>query len=168
MGPPPSSRTASPCDRHSRAWHVMLGDQPVGPFALDQIEIMVRTEQVGYTTLMWKEGMGSWQPAAAIPQARDLIERLAPARVPSSHATVPPPPQGTWQGRNPAQFPPSSAPVAGPSSRRGRQAASTVGALPQPRDGERPKFLSLPGRRSPRRGNAKANSPLGDQSPRPP
>ncbi len=90
-GPPPLQQ-----------YHVIVQGQQQGPFGPDQLRAMAQSGQLSPDSMVWTEGMPSWQPLKSLP---DLAAILPAAQTP------PPLPGGG--GQTPAVTPPQPQPAAG-------------------------------------------------------
>jgi hypothetical protein len=68
------------------AWHLSVAGQNYGPFQMPALQGMLVSGQFNAATLVWREGMVTWVPAASLPELALLFSPL-----PS--AAMPPPPQ---------------------------------------------------------------------------
>jgi membrane protease subunit (stomatin/prohibitin family) len=72
-GPPPLPGQA--------LYHVDVGGQPGGPYAVAQLQQLVAEGQLTATTLVWTNGMAAWTQAAAVPELASLF--AAPPPIPT-------------------------------------------------------------------------------------
>ena len=61
-------------------WYYVVGDKRLGPISLDEIQRLVRAEDIGAATPVWTKGFDGWQ-------SLDSVESLSPLL-----AEIPPPP----------------------------------------------------------------------------
>jgi hypothetical protein len=54
-------------------WHVAINEVPVGPMRLDEVSRKIATGAVGPDSLVWREGLDDWQPAAQVPEIAALL-----------------------------------------------------------------------------------------------
>jgi TM2 domain-containing membrane protein YozV len=73
------------------SYHIVINGQQQGPFDPEQL----RSRGVRPETLVWKEGMGDWQRADAVPELRHLFAS------PASTAPPGPPPTAQPYGGHP-------------------------------------------------------------------
>jgi membrane protease subunit (stomatin/prohibitin family) len=59
-------------------YHVALGGQPAGPFPLDQLRAKAQAGELTRATLVWTEGMASWQAAGEVPGVAALFGAAPP------------------------------------------------------------------------------------------
>ncbi|MDL2231685.1 GYF domain-containing protein [Porphyromonadaceae bacterium OttesenSCG-928-L07] len=78
---PPAGATAQ--------YHASINGQQSGPYTLDQLKQMVVNGQFTSTTLVWKNGMGNWEPASNVQEMAALFGSVPP---PMPSAPTPPPP----------------------------------------------------------------------------
>ncbi len=71
-------------------YHVDMGGQAGGPYAMDQLRAGVASGQVTASTLVWATGMASWAAAGTVPELESLF--MAPPPMPPSDDGTPPPP----------------------------------------------------------------------------
>ncbi len=60
------------------AFHVAMNGQTVGPYNVGQFSQMLASGQVNAETMVWKEGMASWQPAGTVPELMSLFGGMPP------------------------------------------------------------------------------------------
>lgn len=58
--------TTPPVD--TPVWYCMMGTQKLGPLTMQTVLTMIQNRSIESSTLLWREGMASWQPAAGIPE----------------------------------------------------------------------------------------------------
>ena len=80
--PPPPAALAS--------WYFSVNGSQSGPYTPEQLRGMVAGGQLTPATYVWKAGMGSWAPAADVPEVNGLFPPPPPP--PPPPAPVPPPP----------------------------------------------------------------------------
>lgn len=93
---------AQPTPPPLQQYHVVVQGQQQGPFGPDQLRAMAQNGQISADSMVWTEGMSSWQPLKSLP---DLAAILPAAQTP------PPLPGGG--GQTPAVTPPQPQPGAG-------------------------------------------------------
>jgi hypothetical protein len=54
-------------------WHVAISDIPVGPMRLEEVSRKITTGAVGAQSLVWREGLDDWMPAAQVPEIAALL-----------------------------------------------------------------------------------------------
>ncbi len=54
----------------SLVWFVARGDSHQGPMSHADVQRMINTGELGPSSLVWKQGMANWQPAAQVPDFR--------------------------------------------------------------------------------------------------
>lgn len=54
-------------------WHVAISDIPVGPMRLEEVSRKIATGAVGAQSLVWREGLDDWMPAAQVPEIAALL-----------------------------------------------------------------------------------------------
>ncbi|MCA9291696.1 MAG: SPFH domain-containing protein [Phycisphaerales bacterium] len=59
-------------------YHLAVGGQAAGPFALDEIRTRIQRREVTKETLAWKTGMAAWVPAGEVPDLRPLFDAVPP------------------------------------------------------------------------------------------
>lgn len=62
--PPPGG----PASTDARCWFYGAGQQPEGPVTASDLRAMIHQGTLGPDSLVWREGMPSWQPAAILPE----------------------------------------------------------------------------------------------------
>lgn len=50
-------------------WYYVVGAERKGPFTRDQIDALIQAGAVGRATLVWSQGMATWQPLGETPLA---------------------------------------------------------------------------------------------------
>lgn len=61
-------------------WHYTGEDrQPLGPLSTDELKQRLRTGEIGFDTLVWREGMLVWRPLGELAEPLRLHEIVAPA-----------------------------------------------------------------------------------------
>jgi len=94
-------------------WFHAEGSRQVGPVSAEDMGELFRGHRIGLDTLVWREGLPTWQPL------RTVVDELGLTAVPAAGPVVVPPlPPGL-----PPAPPPSSAPYAGPGTALPMQAA---------------------------------------------
>jgi membrane protease subunit (stomatin/prohibitin family) len=73
-GPPPLPGDA--------AWHYALGGQSIGPASTSQVAAAIAAGQITAATLVWTNGLASWQPAGQVPELATLFRPAAPPPLP--------------------------------------------------------------------------------------
>ncbi|GMV83913.1 MAG: hypothetical protein AMXMBFR7_50970 [Planctomycetota bacterium] len=71
----------------SADWYYSTGGAQRGPITLDELKALIRVQTISRETLVWKEGMVSWEPAG---QLLDLF--TPPPPLPAAQPTRPAPP----------------------------------------------------------------------------
>ncbi len=66
------------------AFHVAIGGQQQGPFALDRLQAMAAAGTLTPASLVWTQGMAAWQPASERPELAALFAAMPPP-LPSSN-----------------------------------------------------------------------------------
>ena len=56
-----------------------VNGQQFGPYSVQQLQSMIPTGQFTAQTMVWKQGMSSWLPAAQVPELSYLFAQAAPA-----------------------------------------------------------------------------------------
>lgn len=74
MPPPMPSQPGTPPPLPQLNMFVALNGQPAGPFNQMQIHQMMTAGQINAQTLVWKEGMPDWAPAARVPELQALVQ----------------------------------------------------------------------------------------------
>ena len=62
-------------------WHVAIDDEDVGPLSLDDIASHIAAGRVDRESLVWRAGMGDWDPADEVPEIRALFDRVPLPRI---------------------------------------------------------------------------------------
>ncbi|HSN92624.1 MAG TPA: GYF domain-containing protein, partial [Anaeromyxobacteraceae bacterium] len=99
---------ASPSGAAASDWYVAIGEAQVGPLPLAEVKRKWETGEVGPDSLVWKPGMGDWEPLSAVsdlaaalaPVPRAQKARPEPAREPApARAAAPaaPPEEPSWK-----------------------------------------------------------------------
>jgi len=52
----------------SPIWFYLVDNQPQGPLAFRDIDALVRTNDLSFESLVWKEGMSDWEQLGKIPE----------------------------------------------------------------------------------------------------
>ncbi|MGB7159400.1 MAG: DUF4339 domain-containing protein, partial [Tepidisphaeraceae bacterium] len=65
-------------------WHYSDGKQPAGPVAQEVLRQWLASGALQPGTLVWREGLAAWMPAASVPE-------LATSPAGSTGASLPPP-----------------------------------------------------------------------------
>lgn len=65
------------------AYNVAVNGQPTGPFDLTTLQQMATAGQFNGSSLVWKAGMSSWEPADSIDELKDVLANVMPP-IPSS------------------------------------------------------------------------------------
>lgn len=61
-------------------WHYTGEDrQPLGPLSTDELKQRLRAGEIGFDTLVWREGMLGWRPLGELAEPLRLHEIVAPA-----------------------------------------------------------------------------------------
>jgi hypothetical protein len=68
--PAPAQFSAAAPAETSLAWFVARGDSHQGPMSHADVQRMINTGELGTSSLVWKQGMANWQPAAQVPDFR--------------------------------------------------------------------------------------------------
>ncbi|MDR2194528.1 MAG: DUF4339 domain-containing protein [Treponema sp.] len=68
---------ASGVQQATPRYHVAIGDQPAGPFDMNELLHIVQTEQLSKQTLVWKEGMQQWEAAGNIQELASLFQTVS-------------------------------------------------------------------------------------------
>ncbi len=66
---PAQTWPAAPAET-TRVWFVARGDSHQGPMSHADVERMINAGELGPSSLVWKQGMANWQPAAQVPDFR--------------------------------------------------------------------------------------------------
>ena len=74
LAPPPPPPAAT-------AWHVAVNGQTRGPFSAEQMAAGISSGEVTTATLVWSNGMASWQPAGQVPQLSTTFQTPPPPPV---------------------------------------------------------------------------------------
>ena len=74
------------------SYHIVINGQQQGPFEVEQL----RARGIRPDTLVWKDGMGDWQRADAVPELRHLF-----ASAPATAVAPGPPPTAQPYGGHP-------------------------------------------------------------------
>lgn len=82
--PPPMQGGMTPPPMPNVQFFVAVGGQQAGPFSPQQLPQLVANGNLTPETLVWKQGMAQWAPAAQVPE-------LAPLFAPPASGPVPPP-----------------------------------------------------------------------------
>lgn len=59
-------------------FHVAYDGQQAGPFTLEQLRADAQAGRLSATTLVWRQGMGQWQPAAQIQEIAAVLASVPP------------------------------------------------------------------------------------------
>jgi predicted Zn finger-like uncharacterized protein len=70
----------------SREWFLGVEGRAVGPLTLIELRQRVRRRELGPDDLIWREGLGMWQPVVAVEEVRDALQSS-----PEISQVVPPP-----------------------------------------------------------------------------
>ena|SRR5687767_3933563 len=60
-------------------WYYAHGGQQLGPIEEEALKELLSSGQVQSTELVWREGMGNWQPASQVQEFATLAPATAPA-----------------------------------------------------------------------------------------
>jgi GYF domain 2/Domain of unknown function (DUF4190) len=66
----PAPAQVSPAAPVEVQWFVARGDSHQGPMSRADVERMINTGELGPSSLVWKQGMPTWQPAAQVNEFR--------------------------------------------------------------------------------------------------
>ncbi|MEO9323270.1 SPFH domain-containing protein [Nocardioides sp. C4-1] len=96
---PPAQAAAAPppVPASSSAFFVAIGGAQVGPLERAEIEARIEAGEVTRETLVWRDGMASWTPAADVAEVRALFAATPPPlppQAPPAGGPPPLPPQG--------------------------------------------------------------------------
>ena len=70
-------------------WHYTGADrQPLGPLSTDELKERLRTGEIGFDTLVWREGMLAWRPLGELAEPLRLHEIVAPQAETAPSATT--------------------------------------------------------------------------------
>ncbi len=61
-----------------KMYYYAKDQEPKGPFNIDEIEEMIKTKEIGSSTLMWSTGMEKWAKARDIEEIETLFNYLTP------------------------------------------------------------------------------------------
>ena len=61
---------------------VALGGQQAGPFDMPRLQQEAQSGQLTPATLVWRQGMAAWTPAAQVPELASLFQAAAPPPLP--------------------------------------------------------------------------------------
>lgn len=102
-------------------WHYTGEDrQPLGPLSTDELKERLRAGEIGFDTLVWREGMLVWRPLGELAEPLRLHEIVASAAeaTPSAPSlSLEPMRQGPPPPPPPAPEPPEAAPEPPPTGR---------------------------------------------------
>jgi len=76
--PQQSQPTAPPPIPQAAAFHIAINGQQSGPFDMSSLQGFVTGGQVKPDTLVWKQGMAQWTPAAQVPELSSLFGATPP------------------------------------------------------------------------------------------
>jgi len=63
-------------------FHVVSDGKTTGPFAVAVLQQMITAGTFNTATLVWRQGMASWQTAGTVPELASLFAPVAPPPVP--------------------------------------------------------------------------------------
>lgn len=70
---PATPHVAAPPPANAAPWYVSIDGQSAGPYGAAKMGALIGQGSVSKDSLVWKEGMGAWQPASAIPELSELF-----------------------------------------------------------------------------------------------
>lgn len=110
----PQAAAAPPPLPGAQTFHVEMGGASQGPFTVAQIQSGVANGQVTPTSLVWTNGMASWQPANTVPALQALFAAPPPLppTPPAAGGTPPTPPAPPAAPAAPAAPPAADEPPA--------------------------------------------------------
>jgi len=80
---PPSPPPVPPRAGTSQApfqWYIAMDKRPSGPYTIQQMREQIRSGGLRADTLVWREGMETWDEAESIPGVRSLFAQVAPPK----------------------------------------------------------------------------------------
>jgi len=79
MGADDQARIASPPAPASTEWYVAIGQAQVGPLPLAEVKRKWESGDVGPDSLVWRPGMGDWQPLSSVAELAGYLAPVARA-----------------------------------------------------------------------------------------
>ncbi len=133
-------------------WHLVIGEQQVGPMTAEKVEEQIRAGAVNADSYVWREGMDDWTSLGALNEFARVLASASASLSASASAS------GATSGSNVAV---ASAAVAG-----GASIGSTVASTGEAIAGQRVSSASssLAGGSSPSSSTAAGSSPAGNSS----
>lgn len=64
---------ATPPDLPTAGYYIVVDDSQAGPFNEDDLMKMIRNDLMSKSTLVWKNGLAQWTPAANVPELNRLF-----------------------------------------------------------------------------------------------
>jgi len=89
MGVPPSAAPPAAISLPSSVWHIAHQGQSLGPFSSQQMMDAIARSELKTDTLVWTQGMATWQAARDVPQWAMYFN--SPPPPPPSNVPPPPP-----------------------------------------------------------------------------
>ncbi len=86
-GPPPATTP-------TRVWYFHLDGRNDGPHAAETVVEQVKTGRLDQHALVWKQGMGDWQPIGEVAEFKGAFATPPPVHHPGLHKPHPPKPHG--------------------------------------------------------------------------
>jgi predicted Zn finger-like uncharacterized protein len=83
---PPLSPPRPPPAPSRGDWFLSLAGRQAGPMSTEELRARIRRREAGPDDLVWRQGLGMWQPVVAVEEIRDTLNE--PAEL---SATLPPP-----------------------------------------------------------------------------
>ncbi len=75
VSPSGSGGSPPPLPGASNHYFIGVGGQQVGPLDLNGLRLQIQSGRLTQGTLVWKEGMSSWEPAELVPEVSGLFSR---------------------------------------------------------------------------------------------
>jgi membrane protease subunit (stomatin/prohibitin family) len=89
--PPPGTAKPPPLPQVQQTqFHVVLNGQQMGPFPVAVLQQMIPAGTFNAETLVWRQGMASWQAAGTVPELAALFAPVAPPPAPPMPPPTPP------------------------------------------------------------------------------
>jgi hypothetical protein len=126
---------AEPAGETSQAatdlWAVSFGENDDRELTSSEIASAIERGEINGETIVWRPGMGDWQPLSERPELAALIERPEP---PTALPESSPPESSPPESSPPKSLPPESAPPASTPP----VSAPSISALPEPKPSQPP------------------------------
>ncbi|MEB3262747.1 MAG: SPFH domain-containing protein [Synechococcus sp.] len=87
--PPAVAAAAAAPPAAPRQYHVLAGEERLGPYTAEQLLVLRDQGQLHATSLLWHPGLEAWQPAGSLPELAVLLQGPPPPPPPPSPGAAP-------------------------------------------------------------------------------